>query len=76
MASYDNRNQLWAAAVVRYRAGSARRQDRPGSTAPATPRPLHLLRHTMASQMLDGGVPLPAVSARLGHSSIRTTAEI
>jgi site-specific recombinase XerD len=37
---------------------------------------LHLLRHTMASQMLDGGVPLPAVSARLGHSSIRTTAEI
>jgi integrase len=37
---------------------------------------LHLLRHTMASQMLDGGVPLPAISARLGHSSIRTTAEI
>ncbi len=37
---------------------------------------LHLLRHMMASQMLDGGVPLPAVSARLGHSSIRTTAEI
>jgi integrase len=37
---------------------------------------LHLLRHSMASQMLDGGVPLPAVSARLGHSSIRTTAEI
>ncbi len=37
---------------------------------------LHLLRHTLASQMLDSGVPLPAVSARLGHSSIRTTAEI
>ena len=36
---------------------------------------LHLLRHTMASQMLDGGVPLLAVSVRLGHSSIRTTAE-
>jgi integrase len=37
---------------------------------------LHLFRHTMASQMLDGGVPLSAVSARLGHSPIRTTAEI
>jgi integrase len=37
---------------------------------------IHLLRHTLASQMLDSGVPLPAVSARLGHSSIRTTAEI
>lgn len=37
---------------------------------------LHLLRHTLASQMLDSGVPLPVVSARLGHSSIRTTAEI
>jgi integrase len=44
------------------------------------PRPkggaLHLLRHTLASQMLDAGVPLTAVSARLGHSSIRTTSEI
>jgi integrase len=30
----------------------------------------------VASQMLDSGVPLPVVSARLGHSSIRTTAEI
>ncbi len=37
---------------------------------------LHLLRHAMASQMLAAGAPLPAVSARLGHSSIRTTAEI
>jgi integrase len=37
---------------------------------------LHLLRHTLASQMLDGSVPLPVVSVRLGHSSISTTAEI
>ena len=37
---------------------------------------LHLLRHTMASQMLDGGVPLTVVSQRLGHSSVRVTADI
>jgi integrase len=36
---------------------------------------LHSLRHTHASEMLDAGVPLPVVSARLGHTSIRTTAE-
>lgn len=30
----------------------------------------------MASQMLDCGVQLPVVSARLGPSSIRTAAEI
>jgi integrase len=37
---------------------------------------LHLLRHTMASQMLASGVALPVVSQRLGHSSVRTTADI
>ena len=37
---------------------------------------LHLLRHTMASHMLAGGVPLPAVSARLGHSDMQTTLRI
>lgn len=37
---------------------------------------LHLLRHTMASQMLDGGVSLTVVSQRLGHSSVRVTAEV
>ncbi len=36
---------------------------------------LHSLRHTHASEMLDAGVPLPVVSARLGHSSIRVTAD-
>jgi integrase len=34
----------------------------------------HQLRHT--SQLLDDAMPLPVVSARLGHSSIRTTQEI
>lgn len=37
---------------------------------------LHLLRHTMASQMLASGVPLPVVSQRLGHSSVRVTADV
>ena len=37
---------------------------------------LHLLRHTLASQMLDSGVPLTVVSQRLGHSSVRVTADI
>ena len=37
---------------------------------------LHLLRHTHTSILLAEGVPLPAVSARLGHSSVRTTQEI
>jgi integrase len=37
---------------------------------------LHSLRHTHTSHLLANGVPLPVVSARLGHSSVRVTAEI
>jgi integrase len=37
---------------------------------------LHTLRHTHTSHLLADGVPLPVVSARLGHSSVRVTAEI
>jgi integrase len=37
---------------------------------------LHLLRHSHTSILLAEGVPLAAVSARLGHSSPRTTQEI
>jgi integrase len=37
---------------------------------------LHLLRHSHESHMLASGVPLPVVSQRLGHSSVRTTADI
>jgi integrase len=37
---------------------------------------LHLLRHSHTSILLAQGVPLPAVAARLGHSSVRTTQEI
>ena len=37
---------------------------------------LHTLRHTHGSQLLSEGVPLPAVSKRLGHSSVNITATI
>jgi len=37
---------------------------------------LHSLRHTHTSHLLDDGVPIAVISARLGHSSIRTTQEI
>ena len=37
---------------------------------------LHSLRHTHTSHLLASGVPLTAVSARLGHASLRTTQEI
>jgi integrase len=37
---------------------------------------LHTLRHTHGSHMLANGVPLPVVSERLGHSSVRVTADV
>ena len=37
---------------------------------------LHTLRHTPASILLSRGVPLPAVSARLGHADTSITARI
>jgi len=37
---------------------------------------LHSLRHTHVSELVDDGVPLQVISARLGHSSVRTTADI
>jgi integrase len=37
---------------------------------------LHNLRHPLASHLLPSGVPLPAVSARLGHSDVNVTARI
>ena len=37
---------------------------------------LHSLRHTHGSHLLADGVPLPVVSERLGHSSVRVTAEV
>jgi integrase len=37
---------------------------------------LHTLRHTHGSHLLSRGVPLPAVSKRLGHANTNTTATI
>jgi len=37
---------------------------------------LHTLRHSHGSQVLSAGVPLPAVSRRLGHSSVYVTATV
>lgn len=37
---------------------------------------LHSLRHSHGSQLLSNGVPLPAVSKRLGHSSVYVTAMV
>jgi len=37
---------------------------------------LHTLRHTHGSHLLSSGVPLPAVSKRLGHANPHVTATI
>jgi integrase len=41
-----------------------------------TERPWHSLRHGYASRLLERGLPLPTVSALLGHSGIGITADI
>ncbi|MCB0899066.1 MAG: site-specific integrase [Actinobacteria bacterium] len=40
-----------------------------------TARPWHSLRHGFAKRLLERGMPLQVVSAMLGHSSIRVTAD-
>lgn len=37
---------------------------------------IHSLRHTNATLMINSGVPLPTISARLGHANPTTTAKI
>jgi integrase len=37
---------------------------------------LHSLRHSHGSHLVADGVPLPVVAERLGHASVRTTADV
>lgn len=41
-----------------------------------TDRPWHTMRHSLATRLLNRGVPMPVVAAILGHASIRTTVDI
>jgi integrase len=56
---------------------NALRALRAAATRAGLPRAgLHTLRHSAASVMLNGGVPLKVVSEILGHSSIAITGDI
>jgi len=37
------------------------------------PASFHILRHTYATHLLQGGAPLPVIAANLGHSDTRMT---
>jgi integrase len=52
------------------------RWDRARRTAGAEGVRLHDLRHWQATQLLDAGVPVPTVAARLGHADGTTTMKI
>lgn len=55
------RERVWAPAML-------------ASGLPKHRRPrIHDLRHTHASRLIEAGVPIPAVSKRLGHATIATT---
>ena len=62
-----------------YKGGSAlygfvrRAIERAGIDPGGRRRGPHALRHSLASAMLDGGVPLPTIGAVLGHAGTSTT---
>ena len=55
---------------------SARRWTRTRRAAGVDGVRLHDLRHWQATQLLDAGVPVPTVAARLGHADGTTTMKI
>lgn len=62
---------------VRYQGFRRRVFDKAVERAQLDPAPTpHDLRHTCASWMLNGGVPITVVSRHLGHESIKVTVDI
>ena len=60
----------WAGGrVLSIKKGFAAAVERAG-IAPCTP---HTLRHTAATWMAEGGIPMPAIAEYLGHTDSRTT---
>ena len=55
------RRNVWIPAIVK---SGLPKHRRPG---------LHDLRHTHASRLIDAGIPIVAVSKRLGHSNVSIT---
>lgn len=66
-----------AGGPVRYQGFRRRVWDKAVARAGLEPAPTpHDLRHTCASWMLTGGVPITVVSRHLGHESIKVTVDI
>lgn len=66
-----------AGGPVRYQGFRRRVWDKAVARAELDPAPTpHDLRHTCASWMLTGGVPITVVSRHLGHESIKITVDI